>query len=182
VGRVRRRTASSSRRERGVAGWPTLTSAPMCNAWNHPLGCDCGFGGDTGGGVGFAVPRESSGGAVGIRLTRPTRCWWCGADVYFYRDENGGCALFDDLGAPWEVHYCWERHRQERDQVEGHVRQELAHARTDSSRDESRRWFQGRPRTVETSIEVSGYIVGRSPFYSVMSAREFLEVRVCDSD
>ena len=30
--------------------------------------------------------------------------------MYFIRDENGGCALFDSLGHPWPIHSCWEDH------------------------------------------------------------------------
>ncbi|NCU22204.1 hypothetical protein DZC41_01570, partial [Acinetobacter haemolyticus] len=36
------------------------------------------------------------------------RCWWCEKYVYFFRNENGGCALFEKLGSPWIVHPCWE--------------------------------------------------------------------------
>lgn len=54
-------------------------------------------------------------GAARRPITHPTQCWWCGAAVYFYRDQNGGCALFNELGAPWDVHSCWEAHRNEQD-------------------------------------------------------------------
>lgn len=30
--------------------------------------------------------------------------------MYFFRDENGGCALFDALGPPWPIHDCWKDH------------------------------------------------------------------------
>lgn len=88
-----------------------------CNAWNHPLGCDCGFGGDTGGYGGLsAVPvvRSADG-----RLWSPERpktyesyvnpnalCPVCGADVYFYQSPYGGRVFFDDLGWPWPKHPC----------------------------------------------------------------------------
>ncbi|HAK16698.1 MAG TPA: hypothetical protein DCM65_10710 [Acinetobacter junii] len=40
-----------------------------------------------------------------------TSCWWCNQDVFFYRNsETGGCALFDRLGEPWEVHPCWSKY------------------------------------------------------------------------
>jgi hypothetical protein len=42
-----------------------------------------------------------------------TECWWCGDPVYFYRNENGGCVLFDNLGAPWPIHKCWEQYKNE---------------------------------------------------------------------
>lgn len=101
----------------------------MCNAWNHWKGCTCGFGGDTGGG-GVVTHRawslfDNSREAV----TRPTTCWICGASVYFYRDENGGCALFDQLGAPWQVHPCWDLHRRERSYAMMHVNNTLVSAK-----------------------------------------------------
>ena len=42
------------------------------------------------------------------KLTIKTHCWYCNAIVYFYRDENGGLALFDALGKPWPKHPCWK--------------------------------------------------------------------------
>lgn len=92
----------------------------MCNAHRHSRSCNCGFGGDTGGrtpekevsakirGRGWSI------GTVRSRLTHPTTCWWCRKyPVYFHRDENGGCALFDALGWPWPVHGCWSKHREQ---------------------------------------------------------------------
>ncbi len=45
------------------------------------------------------------------KSTRPTRCWWCGADVYYHTNGYGDSVLFDELGWPWQVHPCWEEHR-----------------------------------------------------------------------
>ena len=50
-------------------------------------------------------------------LTLLTTCWWCGDEVYFHRDENGGCVLFDALGKPWPIHACWEEYKHERKQA-----------------------------------------------------------------
>ncbi|MEZ8504577.1 MULTISPECIES: hypothetical protein [Vibrio] len=47
-------------------------------------------------------------------VTFCTECWWCGAPVYFHRNINGGCVLFDSLGSPWAVHDCWEKHREQK--------------------------------------------------------------------
>lgn len=81
----------------------------MCNAWNHPPGCTCGFGGE--GHLG-RPPEPPDGRSYGFPLhTFLTPCWWCGERVHFYRNENGGCALFDELGYPWQIHKCWELHR-----------------------------------------------------------------------
>lgn len=40
-------------------------------------------------------------------VTFYTKCWWCGKSVFFHRNTNGGCVLFDDLVVPWPVHSCW---------------------------------------------------------------------------
>ena len=93
----------------------------MCNAWNHSPECTCGFGGEGHLGRRDSETSWDTSGASsrthswalqdkGSRLTYPTSCRWCGGDVYFFRDENGGCALFDALGPPWPIHSCWEDH------------------------------------------------------------------------
>lgn len=55
-----------------------------------------------------ADPRRWSLADPGRQLTHPTECRWCGAAVFFYRDRNGGCALFESLGRPWPIHGCWQ--------------------------------------------------------------------------
>ncbi len=102
----------------------------MCNAHNHPLGCMCGWGGDGNLGghylaqIGSPVlnaMRPAQRGATkrlqrfpwllrGILLFE-TSCWWCAEAVYFYRNADGGCVLFDQLGYPWPIHSCWEQHK-----------------------------------------------------------------------
>jgi hypothetical protein len=34
--------------------------------------------------------------------------------VFFYSNDVGGCALFDDLGPPWPLHDCWIEHQDAR--------------------------------------------------------------------
>ncbi len=98
-----------------------------CNAWNHPPGCNCGWGGDTGGS--FAGVGYKAGYAVPVRhaaVTAPVRtkavcdgrwqsvgnrgpnaeCPVCGQLVYFVQLENGGRVFFDELGPPWPKHPC----------------------------------------------------------------------------
>src|SRR6266545_1581539 len=87
----------------------------MCNAWNHPPGCTCGWGGD--GHLG-----RSPGCTVPHRLGRfswqhrdedfccPSNCPRCGASVYFVR-HNGGSVWFDELGSPWPKHGCFDEDR-----------------------------------------------------------------------
>lgn len=35
-------------------------------------------------------------------------CPVCGEDVWFFRNENGGCAYFDAVGQPWPKHPCMD--------------------------------------------------------------------------
>ena len=95
--------------------WQSLIEKKrMCNAWNHPSGCQCGWGGEgsTGGsnGRGYShfdsLFRDSYEG----KRTYKTKCWHCGKDVFFHTNGNGDCVLFDELGHPWPVHPCWARY------------------------------------------------------------------------
>jgi hypothetical protein len=91
----------------------------MCNAWNHPIGCTCGWGGP-----GHLGRRESSGqtrfsyevfggsAAREIGYVNPhARCPVCGASVFFYQSPEGGRVFFDELGPPWPKHPCTDRGR-----------------------------------------------------------------------
>jgi hypothetical protein len=84
----------------------------MCNAWNHPPGCDCGWGGGDYGGGGGASTVSSSNIARAIKdaETYPTKCWWCGDTVFYHTNGFGDSVLFDSLGFPWRVHSCWENY------------------------------------------------------------------------
>jgi hypothetical protein len=105
----------------------------VCNAYNHSWGCDCGFGGDTGGGggrSGFASPRYYV--SVSDVLERPLSAGWakdkrgtvesyvnpnahcpvCGQLVYFYRSPYDGRVFFDELGWPWPKHPCTDNRRE----------------------------------------------------------------------
>ena len=91
------------------------------NAFNHPPGCDCGWGGVwygnspyTDGWLFDNIRRGRSLGAQpGTRFpiaggyTNPNaQCPVCGAAVYFYMSPYGGRVYFDDLGPPWPKHPC----------------------------------------------------------------------------
>ncbi|WP_201353740.1 hypothetical protein [Hydrogenimonas urashimensis] len=52
--------------------------------------------------------------SLGHRLTCTIRCWWCRETVYFHTNGNGDAVLFEKLGAPWEIHPCWEKHKHSR--------------------------------------------------------------------
>ncbi len=88
----------------------------MCNAWNHPGGCTCGWGGEghLGGGYGTAGPGFSLG---NLRVhyesfVNPNaRCPVCGDPVFFYQSPYGGRVFFDELGIPWPKHPCTDSGR-----------------------------------------------------------------------
>jgi len=82
----------------------------MCNAWNHPPQCTCGWGG-----LGHLGKRTTGNeswikflGFTGISsYTIPNaRCPVCGDAVFFYQSPNGGRVFFDELGPPWPKHGC----------------------------------------------------------------------------
>lgn len=86
-----------------------------CNAWNHPPGCNCGWGGvNYGAGISRwefeaadAYEREQRvAAALRSFITPNARCPVCGAHVWFYQAPNGGRAFFDDIGWPWPKHPC----------------------------------------------------------------------------
>jgi hypothetical protein len=101
----------------------------MCNAANHSFSCDCGFGGDTGGGgrrwgsvsnfvENYAPPSfgwaRDSGGTVESYVNPNAHCPVCGAAVYFYRSPYNGRVFFDALGWPWPKHPCTDNLREPR--------------------------------------------------------------------
>ena len=98
----------------------------MCNAWNHPPNCNCGWGAHGwSGGHGWPVSSgwHSGTGSSGlVRATSyPRSLNWhhygrqdvcfsttcpepgCGETVYFVR-HNDGCVWLDSLGWPWPKH------------------------------------------------------------------------------
>lgn len=95
-----------------------------CNGWNHPLNCNCGWGGDTGGGYGpsgsVSAPAKrrivdgynwsETSRVVYESFTIPNAaCPVCGASVFFYQSPHGGRVFFDQLGPPWPKHPCTDR-------------------------------------------------------------------------
>lgn len=90
----------------------------MCNAWNHPPGCTCGWGGYGHLGKRTAVPyTQRSSADVFLYVPRITstyesyvnpnaRCPVCGEGVWFYQSPNGGRVFFSEFGYPWPKHPC----------------------------------------------------------------------------
>jgi hypothetical protein len=111
----------------------------MCNAWNHPPGCDCGWGGgDYGGGGGVSTVSNNTTIADKVLAnkianeikdaeTYPTQCWWCGEEVFYHTNGFGDSVLFDSLGSPWRVHSCWKNYwnEQRRDKNSNSVEKSL---------------------------------------------------------
>lgn len=106
----------------------------MCNAWNHPPGCTCGFGGGDNGYARsfdsyarqflnprllesevFRVPQITS---KQEEKTFPTHCPWCGLEVFYHTNGNGDSVYFDRLEKPWEIHACfaeyWKQEKERR--------------------------------------------------------------------
>jgi hypothetical protein len=95
----------------------------MCNAWNHPPGCTCGWGGEghLGGGGGwsgdYTTPTIESfsyreGALTTYRFESdfccPTNCPKCGAEVFFIRHNGGSVWVDPPLGWPWPKHGCFD--------------------------------------------------------------------------
>lgn len=92
----------------------------MCNAYNHPPGCTCGWGGEGhlgrsygGGTVTPTHPRSSWAGITREwrerEFTRPTKCPECGKEVYFVRHNGGSVWIDPPLGPPWDRHACFDK-------------------------------------------------------------------------
>lgn len=84
----------------------------MCNAYQHPPGCRCGWGGDGHLGRSLGSFATSKLGCLSwpdryLDICHPTTCPKCGASVFFVR-HNGGSVWFDELGHPWPKHACFD--------------------------------------------------------------------------
>lgn len=98
----------------------------MCNAWNHPPNCTCGWGGDGHSGHPSAGARTllasptpyvlRFGSYPGLALsnyagycTPNANCPVCDQPVFFYQSPEGGRVFFDELGPPWPKHPCTDQ-------------------------------------------------------------------------
>src|SRR5438552_45898 len=91
----------------------------MCNAWNHPADCTCGWGGEghLGGNHSFRSYNNKSvhhlTGEYHTYINANAKCPVCKAPVYFYQSPNGGRVFFDELGPPWPKHPCTDLENRE---------------------------------------------------------------------
>lgn len=79
----------------------------MCNAWNHPINCTCGWGGQ--GHAGRRVYDEAARLApyLGSCFREPNAlCPVCDEPIYYVEPRSGGRVFFDELGPPWPKHPC----------------------------------------------------------------------------
>ncbi len=85
----------------------------MCNAWNHPSWCRCGFGGEGYRGSGnqsghpnlFDHARTRRWRTDDFCIRRP--CPKCGKNTVYFISYNGGSVWVNNLGPPWEKHPCF---------------------------------------------------------------------------
>lgn len=96
-----------------------------CNAWNHPPGCNCGWGGENYGSYPTTpLPtaddwkRDTARNKLERLNVRSystcyvvpnAACPVCGQSVYFYANEHGSRVYFNELGPPWPKHGCTDR-------------------------------------------------------------------------
>lgn len=76
----------------------------MCNAWNHPAGCNCGWGGIWYGRTSSEPERLRA--TLSSFVNPHARCPVCGCPVFYYQSPDGGRVFFDELGPPWPKHGC----------------------------------------------------------------------------
>jgi hypothetical protein len=94
----------------------------MCNAWNHPINCRCGWGGDGHlGGPGYRSQHGSIPSVAHFNFkslhaytTPNARCPVCNQRVYFYQSPFGGKVFFDELGGDWPKHPCTDKFKESR--------------------------------------------------------------------
>ena len=65
----------------------------------------------------ISTPKVSSTPQTDKARTYSIKCWWCPATVYYHTNGYGDSVLFDSIGCPWQVHDCWENHREEKKNV-----------------------------------------------------------------
>lgn len=95
-------------------------------------------------------------------LTRQIACWICGADTYFFRDQNGGCALFDKLGKPWPLHPCWQD-LQNQKRLTSKLEEELTRAGSYGTFRRGASMAIQAPLKNKHRVSVTGYLVDEMP-------------------
>ena len=114
-------------------------------------------------------------------LTFVTECWWCSERVYFYRDEFGGCVLFDELGHPWPIHECWlTRSDRSRRAVVPRIKSILVGLNYDGNYYYSKRKAIRKPIKGQLDVSVSSYVSDNRIFYKTRN-KEYIKAVRCAS-
>ena len=106
----------------------------MCNAWNHPINCRCGWGGEGHLGKAFRSSLHADKQLASYAdwtqekyrneslafFTPNANCPVCGIEVYYYQSPEGGRVFFDELGPPWPKHPCTDALRKHESLHESH--------------------------------------------------------------
>ncbi len=101
--------------------------------------------------------------------TFSTECWWCNENVYFHRNPNGGCVLFDSLGPPWPKHQCWIDHmnlnkKAESEMIQNRIKEQKSfqYKKTNNSikpnigENQIQGFIVGCDKKIEISIKING--------------------------
>jgi len=89
-------------------------------------------------------------------ITFYSECWWCGEPVYFHRNENGGCVLFDSLGPPWPIHACWEQYKHHLSvAIQGIIEKRISQLKSISIKN-----FQFIEKEITPETQLEGFILG----------------------
>lgn len=150
----------------------------MCNAYNHSLGCNCGFGGDTGDGCNWGdkwvLSKYLFRSSACEARTNKTRCWWCGELVFYHTNGYGDSVLFDELGYPWQVHACWQQYKKEK--VQQRQISSVRHNLLQKTDFESLIFSEKPSSNVSVEEFAQGYIIENHVFQSDYKKHTFLNV------
>jgi hypothetical protein len=75
----------------------------VCNAWNHDVWCNCGWGAQA---ATVGAQYDPSPPEYASYVNPNASCPVCHAAVFFYQSPDGGRVFFDELGPPWPKHPC----------------------------------------------------------------------------
>lgn len=94
------------------------------------------------GGWGGSIPSGTVNTSDGWAAFLQGRCWTrtyldenrpnascpvCGQRVWFFRNENGGCAYFDEVGWPWPKHPCMDSSHDQRAAWQARIQYHVAY-------------------------------------------------------
>lgn len=147
---------------------------PMDPIYDGPHECARSSGSDSStahsNGSGWSVFDDRS------NLTFVTTCWWCGKQVYFHRNTNGGSVLFDELGPPWLVHICWKQHQHDYRASAAHFEDSLRSLGYDGRFYRSSHKLLSSPDNAKSIVDVYGYVVDNRALYETPQTEVFCAI------